>query len=101
MDARPLLLLQHFQRLAATHQPAPVFVNGQVDGGAIEKGPWLLDGVLPRPLQHPQIGVVGDVGSQMTIAQRRRQVLHQFPVVRIHHQFPALPPKYFLEPVKM
>src|SRR5450830_22527 len=78
---KPLVVVEHVQRLVMAHVIAPVLIDHQVYRGPIEKRPWLPDRSLARTFEHPQVSVVHHVFGRLAIAQPGIEETHQLAVV--------------------
>ena len=80
-----LFVVEHFQRLDLTQGIAPMVVDHQIERGAIQECPGLLDRRVAGALQNPQISVMHHIFGHLTVAQLGVQETHQLAIVVFQH----------------
>ncbi|MNP45551.1 hypothetical protein D3C76_1394820 [compost metagenome] len=79
-----LVIVEHLQRFGLAHLVPPVTVDHQVERRAVEEGARVLDTLRIGTLQHPQVGIVGNVLRRLAAAKTRGKKAHQFAIVVFH-----------------
>ena len=77
--------VQHFQRFDLAQGIAPMIIDHQVQRGAIEKRPRLLDRRVTGAFQDTQVSVMHHIFGHLTVAELGVQETHQLAIVVFQH----------------